>query len=252
MSTSTACEQFFDIPELPQLLMVFLDRKDVSRLARTCRKMYTRCTPPLFRNLLARDTTPVKLLLSTPAVLALARNSQHVRTLSLELHELVYYYNCLLAFQDINSHLSDAPPIGPLASEDSCIYGQGTLPKVLTSTIIKDECNLPTQSGLRCYYYRSAPITLIDEETQHFARLKNLCRRIGALTELQTLELWMVIVDTIYNAVDDYYFLKPRSFSAMLNLQDPGTGRPGFLHHFSGVKKLKTIREVDQRARNGD
>ncbi|KAF9149795.1 hypothetical protein BG015_008374 [Linnemannia schmuckeri] len=51
MSTSTACEQFFDIPELPRLLTVFLDRKDVSRLARTCRKMDNLCTPSLYSSL---------------------------------------------------------------------------------------------------------------------------------------------------------------------------------------------------------
>ncbi|KAH7043559.1 hypothetical protein BKA57DRAFT_109695 [Linnemannia elongata] len=107
-----AFERFFNITELVDHLATYLAIKDASRLARTCRKMHARCTPSLFRTLTVHDST-FRLFESTPALLALSRNSQHVRELSLQLYELVFYYNCLLTFQDINSHLSDTPPTRP-------------------------------------------------------------------------------------------------------------------------------------------
>ncbi|KAK3831703.1 MAG: hypothetical protein JOS17DRAFT_744039 [Linnemannia elongata] len=119
-----AFERFFNMTELVDHLTPKLAIKDVSRLARTSRKMHKRCTPSLFRTLaddstralyaLSRGSQHVQRLFeSTPALLALSRNSQHVRELNLQRYDLAFYYNCLLTFQDINSHLSDMPTTRP-------------------------------------------------------------------------------------------------------------------------------------------
>ncbi|KAF9144003.1 hypothetical protein BGX30_014092 [Mortierella sp. GBA39] len=105
--------RFFNITELVDHLTPYLAKNDISKLARTCRKMHTRCTPSLFRTLMTYDDSILRLFKSTPALLALSRNSQHVRVLNLHLYDLVFYYNCLLTFQDVNSHLSNTPPTLP-------------------------------------------------------------------------------------------------------------------------------------------
>ncbi|KAF9144006.1 hypothetical protein BGX30_014095 [Mortierella sp. GBA39] len=40
-------------------------------------------------------------------------------------------------------------------------------------------CELSDESGVQPYYRRPTPITLTEDETQHFARLEELYRRIG-------------------------------------------------------------------------
>ncbi|KAF9298082.1 hypothetical protein BGZ88_008147, partial [Linnemannia elongata] len=107
-----AFESFFNIRELVEHLAIYLAIKDVSRLARTCKKMHMRCTPSLFKTLTVEDSN-FRLFESTPALRALSQNSQHVRELNLQLYGLIFYYNCLLTFQDITSHLSDTPPTRP-------------------------------------------------------------------------------------------------------------------------------------------
>ncbi|KAF9541194.1 hypothetical protein EC957_003327 [Mortierella hygrophila] len=109
MSTSTASEQFFDIPELPRLLTVFLDRKDVSRLARTNRRMNSLCTPSLYTSLERSLGMECKIWESLPALLALARNIQHVRKLDTGMVMLTYYYNCALAFEELYSRTLGTP-----------------------------------------------------------------------------------------------------------------------------------------------
>lgn len=109
MSTSTACEQFFDIPELPRLLTAFLNRKDVSRLARTNRKLNSLCTPSLYWSLERSFDKESKIWESLPALLALARNVQHVRELRFGMDMLTYYYNCALAFEEQYSRTLGTP-----------------------------------------------------------------------------------------------------------------------------------------------
>ncbi|KAF9341688.1 hypothetical protein BGZ91_004281 [Linnemannia elongata] len=107
-----AFESFFNITELVEHLAIYLAIKDVSRLARTCKKMHMRCTPSLFKTLTVDDSN-FRLFESAPALRVLSQNSQHVRELNLQLYGLIFYYNCLLTFQDITSRLSDTPPTQP-------------------------------------------------------------------------------------------------------------------------------------------
>jgi hypothetical protein len=100
---------------------------------------------------------------------------------------------------------------------------------------------VPVEPGVQPYYDRPTPIVLSEAETEHFAELENLYRRIGALTNLLSLGLHMVKLNEQRQTVN-LYFSPPISFPAMLNLSNAETGRPGFLHIFAGLTMLKTLR----------
>ncbi|KAF9137043.1 hypothetical protein BGX30_010610, partial [Mortierella sp. GBA39] len=99
---STPCEQFFDIRELVDLLSPHLSQKDVSHLSRTSKRTHHTSLPSLFRYLEARGNNKIKIFSSVPGLHALARNIGHVRILELETDELVFYYHCVLAFEELN------------------------------------------------------------------------------------------------------------------------------------------------------
>ncbi|KAF9105567.1 hypothetical protein BGX29_011952 [Mortierella sp. GBA35] len=101
-------------------------------------------------------------------------------------------------------------------------------------------CELPVEPGLRPYYSRPAPITLTEAETQHFAQLERLYRQIGLLTELRSFELNMVKLDG-EGVFDRTSWNKATLFPGMLSLEDTRAGRPGYLGHLSGLKKLESL-----------
>ncbi|KAF9541900.1 hypothetical protein EC957_002605 [Mortierella hygrophila] len=102
-------------------------------------------------------------------------------------------------------------------------------------------CDLPTlRQGILAYYIRPSPVTLTPAETQHFARLEILYKQIGKLTSLQALGLHMVILGR-HERVDRELQKVPRSFPALMSIGDPFGGRPGYLHHLSGLKKLERL-----------
>ncbi|KAF9094522.1 hypothetical protein BGX23_001968 [Mortierella sp. AD031] len=101
-------------------------------------------------------------------------------------------------------------------------------------------CELPVEPGLRPYYSRPAPITLTEAETQHFAQLERLYRQIGLLTELRSFELNMVKLDG-EGVFDRTSWNKATLFPGMLSLDDTRAGRPGYLGHLSGLKKLESL-----------
>ncbi|KAG0296827.1 hypothetical protein BGZ96_008431 [Linnemannia gamsii] len=113
MSISTACEQFFDIPELPRLLTAFLELKDVSSLSRISRKMHNFCTPSLYRRIERDDWDDCKIWESLPALLALAQNVNHVKVLCVRNDILTYYYNCVLTFEELYSRTLGTPRTRP-------------------------------------------------------------------------------------------------------------------------------------------
>lgn len=113
--------------------------------------------------------------------------------------------------------------------------------KLTHLTLAISGCELPDEPGVQPYYRRPTPITLTEDETQHFARLEELYKRIGGLKELQNLDLYMPSFDEA-GEVDASCFDDPTSFPAMLNLEDGRKGRPGFLQHLSELKKLETLR----------
>ncbi|KAF9131304.1 hypothetical protein BGW39_001979 [Mortierella sp. 14UC] len=90
------------------------------------------------------------------------------------------------------------------------------------------------------YYKRPGPIVLTMEEVERFSKLEVLYRRIGALVELEHLDLGAVAECSRPEDRDRYSSLDV-SFDAMLSLGDETTGRPGYLHLFAGLKKLKSL-----------
>ncbi|KAG9062742.1 hypothetical protein KI688_005048 [Linnemannia hyalina] len=80
-----------------------------------------------------------------------------------------------------------------------------------------------------------------SDETQHFARLEELHRRIGGLKGLRELGLHMPSFNEA-GEVDISCLDDPMLFPTMLNLEDARRGRPGFLQHLLGLKKLETLR----------
>ncbi|KAG0272068.1 hypothetical protein BGZ95_000070 [Linnemannia exigua] len=102
-------------------------------------------------------------------------------------------------------------------------------------------CGLPRQHGVQRYYRRPGPMTLTEPEIQQFGRLENLYRRIGTLTALQELDLTLVAIGE-GGEIDEEKLGVAMSFPAMLSLGDTLMGRPGFLHHLSGLSKLESLR----------
>ncbi|KAG0296829.1 hypothetical protein BGZ96_008433 [Linnemannia gamsii] len=98
---STSCKKFFNIPELIDLVMAHLNRKDVLNFVLTNRRMHKLVTPLLYRKLEKYLHNSLRIFTSFPALHALARNVQHVRTLKISGDELAYLYNCVLAFEEL-------------------------------------------------------------------------------------------------------------------------------------------------------
>ncbi|KAG0271739.1 hypothetical protein BGZ97_011171, partial [Linnemannia gamsii] len=101
--------------------------------------------------------------------------------------------------------------------------------KLVKLSLAISGCELPVESEeQQPYYDRSTPISLSKAETDHFARLEELYRRVGLLVELEYLNLEMVILDA-EGRINTALMNKRRNFPAMLTFGDPKTGRPGYL-----------------------
>lgn len=113
-----AVTRFFSIPELAAMLTIQLGRKEISRLMQTNHRLNEVCTPAHYRSIIAaydhnRNTdhgsdypTPGStdsILHSVDSIFALSKNVHHVRELVLDLNYIVYYTNCIFAFQDLAS-----------------------------------------------------------------------------------------------------------------------------------------------------
>ncbi|KAK3831683.1 MAG: hypothetical protein JOS17DRAFT_743966 [Linnemannia elongata] len=108
---ATSCNQFFGIQELVDNLTPLLTQQDLSRLTRTCRRIHISCTPAFYRELIVLyPHRRVKVFNSTTGLVALGRNVQHVKKVFFGLEDMAYFYNCVLAFEDLQSHTSTDTP----------------------------------------------------------------------------------------------------------------------------------------------
>ncbi|KAG0283263.1 hypothetical protein BGZ96_012364 [Linnemannia gamsii] len=112
--------------------------------------------------------------------------------------------------------------------------------KLTRLTLAISGCELPVEPGVKPYYNRPSPITLTNAESQHLTQLEALYRQIGMLTRLTFLKLIMVKLGG-QGQVDVNLMDAPASFPALLNLENAWIGRPGYLHHLSGLRKLKRL-----------
>ncbi|KAF9135289.1 hypothetical protein BGW39_003714 [Mortierella sp. 14UC] len=108
----TACHRFFDIPELLAHLASILESPELATLCRCNREFNSELTPQLYRNLYISGSYTVQgqsMLAYMPWLVAIGRNIHHTRTLGIGPVELVFYYNCILAFEGLQRPHSDSP-----------------------------------------------------------------------------------------------------------------------------------------------
>ncbi|KAG0304780.1 hypothetical protein BGZ97_001345 [Linnemannia gamsii] len=98
---------------------------------------------------------------------------------------------------------------------------------------------LSQTNGAHPYYIRSPPTALSMEEKDQFESLEEFYKEIGALEQLETLKLSVFFFDPTGMRPLSWEYRK-NAFPGMLSMGNIRTGRPGYLHHLTGWKKLKT------------
>ncbi|KAG9064707.1 hypothetical protein KI688_002966 [Linnemannia hyalina] len=89
------------------------------------------------------------------------------------------------------------------------------------------------------YYKRlekEEPLVLTEDERAQFSLLETLYRQIGALVELEHLDMRVVVECTPF-----HYSYHDVSFPGMLSLGDEVVGKPGYLDLLGGLKKLRSL-----------
>ncbi|KAF9127146.1 hypothetical protein BG015_004582 [Linnemannia schmuckeri] len=96
------------------------------------------------------------------------------------------------------------------------------------------------------YYERAGPVVFTAKEEEQFRLLEIFYRQLGQLTQLEYINL-KAQLDTDFgendwaNEMQQWLIYQRNPLPGMLSLGDPNTGRPGFLHFFTGWKKLKSL-----------
>ncbi|KAG0289906.1 hypothetical protein BGZ96_006623 [Linnemannia gamsii] len=200
-----ACERFFDIPELVNLLSSSLDyvtegdestpgKKDLANLARTCRKMHRLCTPSLYKvvvNVLGRE---FPFFRSTSARDGFLRNFHRVRGLNFQEDELVYYYNCVLTFENTGTDITYRTRLSDRDAETTgggyaCVVKVFALPPI--SRLTQLSLSLGERSGV-CYFM---PYAVGSREL-----LAKLCWLVSLNPCLAFLRLYCVSVRNLRDA----------------------------------------------------
>ncbi|KAK3838882.1 MAG: hypothetical protein J3R72DRAFT_180699 [Linnemannia gamsii] len=154
--TMTPAEtQFFISPELLTLLAAFLDPKSLSHLMRTCKHLHSLGAPTLYRDISTTFKPGSKQLFgSVASTLAFARHTSHVRAVAFGLHELVYYYNCVAVFNELQAKATGTSRLGPrwLAPQDPQFCSVPSIPPMTLLT--KLDVRLDREESYRsCPYY---------------------------------------------------------------------------------------------------
>ncbi|KAK3826690.1 MAG: hypothetical protein J3R72DRAFT_457737 [Linnemannia gamsii] len=124
--------------------------------------------------------------------------------------------------------------------EDSILFPWGCtrIQQLELNTAIPDQPLRRPPADTVPYYNRPPPTTLSATEEQQLSNLEALYKQIGALTEMQWLNLRAFFIDSNGDAS---VFWSDNTFPGMLNLRCQKTGRPGYLHHLSGLSKLQRL-----------
>lgn len=97
-----ATTRFFEMPELVAHLTQHLDRRGISSLMRTSRRLHQFCTPAHYYKVSASyKTFADNLFGATDSILAFGKNVHRVRHIDFKRHDIVYYTNCVTAFLDL-------------------------------------------------------------------------------------------------------------------------------------------------------
>lgn len=94
--------------------------------------------------------------------------------------------------------------------------------------------------GIMPYYHRPLPIALSTDETQQFRDLETLYRQLGALTELERLDLWTLFFDPSGDRLMSGNFMV-NTFPGLFSLGKKEAGRPGYLQLLRCLTKLKEL-----------
>ncbi|KAK5808451.1 hypothetical protein F5H01DRAFT_352121 [Linnemannia elongata] len=92
------------------------------------------------------------------------------------------------------------------------------------------------------YYKRlekEVSLVLTEDERAQFSLLEILYHRIGALVELEHLDMRAVV--ECNDEIPFQYLYRDVSFPGMLSLRDEIVGKPGYLDLFGGLKKLRSL-----------
>ncbi|KAG0060670.1 hypothetical protein BGZ89_012058 [Linnemannia elongata] len=110
----------------------------------------------------------------------------------------------------------------------------------LMLTVGVPEAPLHRHSGVKPYFLRPAPIILSTAEKEQFTQLETFYRHIGMLKDVERLDLGAVFLDSDGQAlpIADVGFY---TFPGILSLGDSTIGRPGYLHHLAGLKRLRVL-----------
>ncbi|KAG0292773.1 hypothetical protein BGZ96_003704 [Linnemannia gamsii] len=150
----TAAMRFFELPELVAHFSHHLvDHKTISCLMKTSRHLYVLCTPALFYNVFAGcNSEKQNLLASMESIEALARNVHHVRQLELHVLDMVYYVNCVFAYQNQSSTQS--------AQVDAVVTGEGEAQEQDMPTVSRPRWLAPPDPRI-CVVFPIPPMTLL-------------------------------------------------------------------------------------------
>lgn len=107
-----ATSRFFALPELVAMLTLHLDHNEISKLLQTSRRMHQLFTPAHYHSVKSIFVPGRKALLSSKKCIhALSKNVHLVRELVLGLEDLIYYFNCVIVYQDRLSQEIGQPPL---------------------------------------------------------------------------------------------------------------------------------------------
>ncbi|KAF9544987.1 hypothetical protein EC957_011484 [Mortierella hygrophila] len=234
---ATPCEQFFGIQELVDILASFLTQLDLSRLTRTSRTVYTCCTPALYKELsIVVRNGKLNVFNSTTGMAALARNIQHVRKAFFGVKEQAYYYNCVLAFEELQFHqptdmypsqqrpnwltppdplLHELVPLPPLTNllDFSFTFDTANNPYKLPNSL--DHRAMMAQLSWMISLNRRNLINLSIADIPKYGvregEFRDLCGAISELTELKELDVSFETreVDIFQTGLDVFFSCRP-------------------------------------------
>ncbi|KAF9542192.1 hypothetical protein EC957_002274 [Mortierella hygrophila] len=109
-----------------------------------------------------------------------------------------------------------------------------------------DRDDVARMGAWKPYYKREGPIVFTAKEEDQFRLLELFYQQLGQLTQLEYLSLKAqldtdLVEDGLLNGMQLWLTYQRNTLPGMLSLGDSKTGRPGFLHLFSGWKKLKSL-----------
>ncbi|KAF9537875.1 hypothetical protein EC957_007540 [Mortierella hygrophila] len=147
----SATTRFFTIPELLAMLIPHLNHNEISKLMRTSRLMHQLCTPAHYHSVDSNFRPGHKTLLSSKqCIRALYKNVNFVRQLVLGLEDLIYYFNCVVDYQDRLSRETGQPLLEQprwLYPRDPHICPVLPIPPMTLLTRLEINIHYPSKTG---------------------------------------------------------------------------------------------------------